>query len=406
MKFNLHTLDNGIRVLHLPDAMPIAYVGVAVDAGTRDELADESGMAHFVEHMLFKGTTHRRSFHIINWLESVGGQLDAFTTKEDTCFYATVPAVYTERAMDLLSDIVFNSQFPEHEVEKERVVVIDEIQCYNDSPAELIYDEFEQQIFPNDTIGRNILGTEQALETFDTERLKRFVKRCYTTDRMVLFAMGPISFEKFVKLAERYFSVPATKSESRRTPVSGYKPSKNRSKRDTFQAHCIMGNRCVDIASEKRLTLLLLNNILGGPNMSSRLNMAVRERHGLCYTIESNITNYTDTGVWNIYFGCDHANLAKAHRICVEQLNQLINTPITPSRLATAKLQLRGQTLIADQMKDNVVLAACKVILHGRTLHDNEYLLDKIDAITAEQLQEMAAETFSPNLLSELIYCE
>ena len=412
MSYNIHTLSNGIRVLHLPDIMPISYVGVAIDAGTRDELPNESGMAHFVEHLLFKGTKHRRSWHIINWLESVGGQLDAYTTKEETYIYATVPTEYIERALELLADVVLNSTFPENEIEKERDVVLDEIQSYNDSPSELIYDEFEELLFPHDPIGRNILGTEQSLETFDSERIKAFVNRNYTPDRMVIFAMGNIKSDWLVKKVEKYFhNAQCTmhnaqlKSISRQLPKS-YIPVHRTTPRDTYQAHCIIGNRCIPMTSDERLTMLLLNNILGGPNMSSRLNLALRERNGLCYTIESNVTNYTDTGVWNIYFGCDPRNLAKAKRLCMQQLDLLCSTPLNNNQLATAKRQLRGQVLIGNQNKENLILGLSKAYLHGLELKPDSEHFQFIDSLTPSDLQSLAQRIFNPDQLSTLIYTE
>ena len=412
MSYNIHTLSNGIRVLHLPDAMPISYVGVAVDAGTRDELLNESGMAHFVEHLLFKGTKHRRSWHIINRLESVGGQLDAYTTKEETYIYATVPNEYTNRALELLADVVLNSTFPESELEKERDVVLDEIQSYNDSPSELIYDEFEELLFPHDPIGRNILGTEQSLESFTSERVQQFVRRNYTPDRMVVFAMGNIKFDWLLKKVEKYFhNAQCTmhnaqlKSISRQLPKS-YIPAHRTTPRDTYQAHCIIGNRTISMTSPDRLTMLLLNNILGGPNMSSRLNLALRERNGLCYTIESNLTNYTDTGVWNIYFGCDPRNLAKAQRLCMQQLELLCSTPLNNNQLSTAKRQLRGQVLIGNQNKENLILGLSKTYLHGLELKPDSEHFQFIDSLTPSDLQSLAQRTFNPDQLSTLIYTE
>lgn len=407
MSHNTHTLPNGIRILHLPDNMPITYIGVAVDAGTRDELPNESGMAHFVEHLLFKGTKRRRAWHIINWLESVGGQLDAYTTKEETYIYATVPTEYTDRALELLADVVLNSTFPDNEIEKERDVVLDEIQSYNDSPSELIYDEFEELLFPHDPIGRNILGTEQSLETFNSQRIQAFVRRNYTPDRMVLFAMGNMKPDWLAKKVEKYFSVRQLRQvrQVRQMPQK-YTPTHRTTPRDTYQAHCIIGNRGIAMNTEERLTMLLLNNILGGPNMSSRLNLALRERNGLCYTIESNVTNYTDTGVWNIYFGCDPRNLAKAKRLCMQQLDLLCSTPLNNNQLATAKRQLRGQVLIGNQNKENLILGLSKAYLHGLELKPDSEHFQFIDSLTPSDLQSLAQRIFAPDQLSTLIYTE
>ena len=423
MSYNTHSLSNGIRILHLTDNMPISYIGVAVDAGTRDELPDESGMAHFVEHLLFKGTKHRRAWHIINRLESVGGQLDAYTTKEETYIYATVPNEYTDRALELLADVVLNSTFPESELEKERDVVLDEIQSYNDSPSELIYDEFEELLFPHDPIGRNILGTEQSLESFTSERVQQFVHRNYTPNRMVVFAMGNIKFDWLIKKIEKYFTpysppILGGVAESRgglstlnsqlsiRQAPQPYKPAHHTTPRDTYQAHCIIGNRAVSMTSPDRLTMLLLNNILGGPNMSSRLNLALRERNGLCYTIESNVTNYTDTGVWNIYFGCDPRNLAKAQRLCMQQLDLLCSKPLNDNQLSTAKRQLKGQVLIGNQNKENLILGLSKAYLHGLELKPDSEHFQFIDSLTPSDLQSLAQRTFNPDQLSTLIYTE
>ena len=428
MSHNIHTLSNGIRILHLADNMPITYVGVAIDAGTRDELPDESGMAHFVEHLLFKGTKRRRAWHIINWLESVGGQLDAYTTKEETYIYATVPTEYTERAIELLADIILNSTFPENEIEKERDVVLDEIQSYNDSPSELIYDEFEELLFPHDPIGRNILGTEQSLETFNSQRIQAFVRRNYTPDRMVIFAMGNIKFDWLAKKVEKYFTAtkfspklgemvedqrgvqkfltPHSSFLTHRQTPQPYTPAHRTTPRDTYQAHCIIGNRGIAMNTEERLTMLLLNNILGGPNMSSRLNLALRERNGLCYTIESNVTNYTDTGVWNIYFGCDPRNLAKAKRLCMQQLDLLYSKPLNDKQLATAKRQLRGQVLIGNQNKENLILGLSKAYLHGLELKPDSEHFRFIDSLTANDLQQLAQRIFNTNQLSSLTYTE
>lgn len=395
-----------MRVLHVEAARPVAWVGVAVDAGTRDEGADESGMAHFVEHMLFKGTRRRRSFHIISRLESVGGQLDAYTTKEETYVYATVPARYGERAVELLADITLNSTFPEREIERERDVVLDEIQSYNDSPSELIYDEFETLLFPNDAIGRNILGTEESLGGIDSERMRGWVKRMYSAERMVVFYMGSESAERFVGMAERYFGGAPKGGAVSRTAPSEYRVENRKVSRDTYQAHCIIGNRCCTMSAETRLRSVLLNNILGGPSMVSRLNLAVRERNGLCYNIESNATYYTDTGAWSIYFGCDPKNLKRTQRLCMQQMELLCSKPLTGQQLRQAKRQFRGQVLIANENLENVILGASKAYLHGLPLTTDEEQLAAVEALTAEELMEEARTLFAPERLTTLIYSE
>lgn len=406
MKPFTHTLPNGIRVLHIPDDNPVSYIGVAIDAGTRDEKENESGIAHFVEHLLFKGTERRRSRHIINRLESIGGQLDAFTTKEETCIYAIIPNEYAERAIELLADVVLHSVFPEEEMEKERDVVLDEISSYNDSPAELIYDEFEELIFPGDSIGRNILGTEESLEKITRNDIIRFVNRTHTPDKMVIFGMGSMKSELFAKKAEKYFITDRVNTEKEKKTPSDYKAISKTINRDTYQAHCIIGNRCMDMNSDKRLTMLLLNNILGGPALISRLNIAVREKNGLCYTIESNMTNYTDTGVWNIYFGCAPKNLDRTLSLCMKQLELLSEKPLTAGQLAMAKKQLRGQVLISQQNKENTILSLSKTHLHNLPLRSDSEALAEIDTLTAADIRQMAQQIFNPSQLSTLIYNE
>ena len=406
MEYNIHTLSNGLRVLHIPAKIPVSYVGVVLDVGTRDESIDESGMAHFIEHMLFKGTEKRKSTQVISCLENVGGQIDAYTTKEETYIYSVVPQKYTLKAVNLLSDVVMNSVFPEKELQKERVVVIDEIQSYNDSPSELIYDDFEEMLFPNDAIGRNILGNEASLATFDSAKLKAFTRRCYTAGRMLVFSLGNIKFDRFVKCVESSFTLLFSDARACRCAPSAYTPFRKVVNKDTYQAHCIIGNRCGSINSEDRYALALLNNILGGPNMSSLLNMAVRERNGLCYTIESGVTNYVDTGVWSIYFGCDEKNLNRTQQICFKQLEKLASAPISNSRLATAKRQFIGQMQIANQNLENVVLNISKLVLHNIPLLENKLVIDRINRISADELLSLASQLFDRDKLSVLTYVE
>ena len=404
MEYSTYTLPNGLRLLHVPERMPIAYCGVAVNAGTRDELPDEQGMAHFVEHMLFKGTARRRSWHIINRLESVGGQLDAYTTKEETFVYATLPVQYTARAMELLADVLFSSQFPAREMEKEMEVVLDEIRSYNDSPSELIYDDFEEMLFPADPIGRNILGSEESLASFTPEKLRAFTRRCYTTDEMLLFFMGDIPFPRIMRMAERYFSVPPTRRTFSRREPGAYLPVSRTMDKDTCQAHCLIGTRCCAAGAEERIPLVLLNNIVGGPNMTSRLNMAVRERRGIAYTVESSMTNYTDTGVWSIYFGCDGKNVRRAMSLCDREMRKLMENPLPEAQLRTAKLQLEGQVLIGNQNRENVILAMAKNFLQRLPLYTDEEALSAVRAVTAERLMSLAQSLFDPARRSVLIY--
>ena len=380
----------------------MVYCGFAINAGTRDELENEHGIAHFAEHVLFKGTKKRCSWQIINRLEAVGGELDAYTTKEETFIYSVVPQKYCERAVELLSDIVFNSTFPQCELKKEKMVILDEIQSYNDSPSELIFDEFEELIFSNSPLGRNILGTENSLQQFSSNDLQNFVNRCYTTDNILFFVYGNISFEKFLKLAEKYFDVPSSQRNFQRNSLKNYLPQNIEAEKDTFQTHCLIGNRASHFKDENRLAQVLLNNILGGPLLSSRLNLAVRERNGLVYSIDSSLTPYTDTGVWNIYFGCDKSNFDKCINLIYRELEILQNNEISGKDLKKAKKQFAGQLLISHQNKESYILAAAKSVLHLNSFATQEKIIEKINQITAQELQSIAQKLFDTEKLTTL----
>jgi len=398
----IHTLKNGIRLLHIKAATPVVYCGFAINAGTRDELENEHGIAHLVEHVLFKGTKKRNSRQIIDRLEAVGGELDAYTTKEETFIYSVVQQKYCERAIELLSDIVFNSTFPQSELEKEKTVILDEIQSYNDSPSELIFDEFEELIFSNSPLGRNILGTENSLKNFYSNDLKNFVNRCYTTDNILFFIYGNISFERILKFAEKYFNVPSSERNFQRNSLKNYLPQNIETEKDTFQTHCLIGSRACHFRDENRLAQVLLNNILGGPLLSSRLNLAVRERNGLVYSIDSSLMPYTDTGVWNIYFGCDKSNFEKCTKLIYKELDTLQDKKISEKDLKKAKKQFAGQLLISHQNKENYILAAAKSVLHLNSIETQEKIIEKINNISAQELQKIAQELFDIEKLTIL----
>lgn len=412
MTYDIIKLSSGITLLHVPSTLPIAYIGVAINAGTRDELPDESGMAHFVEHLMFKGTVRRNATQIINRLENVGGQMDAYTTKEDTYVYATVPAEYTNRALELLADVVLNSTFPDNEIEKERVVVLDEIDSYRDTPSELIFDEFEEHLFPDSSLGRNILGSEKSLNTFDSVKVKAFVNRLYVPKNLLVFYMGPASLSSVSKAAEKYFVSDSLYNTAK--PMANCQlqivncqlknvPFHIENKdMDTAQTHCIIGTSTFPQCHPDRYKLVLLNNILGGPNMSSRLNMAVRERHGYCYSIESSLTGYSDTGVFMIYFGCDGRNYRKTYDLVLRQLDLLREKPLTLRQLDVAKKQLRGQVLIANQNYESRILGISKQVLHNEPLRPQQEILAEIDTYTADDLQSLACSLFTN--LSSLTY--
>lgn len=406
MSYNTFTLPNGLRIIHAPSPTNVAYCGYAVDAGTRDEAADEQGMAHFVEHLIFKGTHKRRAWHILNRMENVGGDLNAYTNKEETVVYSAFLKEHFARAVELLTDIVFNSTFPQQEIDKEVEVVIDEIQSYEDSPAELIFDDFEELIFPNHPLGRNILGKPEQLRGFGTEEVLRFVNRYYKPTNMVFFVQGDIDFKRVVRTVEKAAAdIPfATTGGYKRCKPQPYVPKNLVLHKDTHQAHVMIGGRAYDAYDEKRTGLYLLNNILGGPGMNSRLNVSLREKRGLVYNVESNLTAYTDTGTFCIYFGCDPEDTDRCMELVHKELKKLCDKELTTAQLAAAKKQIIGQIGVAGDNFENNSLDMGKCFLHYRKFESREEVFRRIEGLTARQLLEIANEKFSRENLSTLIY--
>ena len=379
MHYNEYTLPNGLRIIHEPTLSKVAYCGFAIDAGTRDEAEHEQGMAHFVEHLIFKGTEKRKAWHILNRMENVGGDLNAYTNKEETVVYSAFLTEHLERALELLGDIVFHSTFPQHEIEKETEVIIDEIQSYEDTPSELIFDDFEDMIFRNHPLGRNILGKPELLRSFRTEDVLSFTRRFYQPGNMVFFVQGQYDFRRIIRLAEKYLSdVPAGEVNSRRVPPPLYAPEHLTVAKDTHQAHVMIGSRGYNAYDDKRTALYLLNNILGGPGMNSKLNVSLRERRGLVYNVESNLTSY--------------------------ELKRMRDTKMTSSQLAAAKKQLIGQIGVASDNFENNALGMAKTYLHYHKYESSELVFKRIEALTAEQLLEVSNEMFAEEYLSTLIY--
>lgn len=403
--YHTHTLSNGLRIVHLPSLSPVTYCGFAIDAGTRDERPDEQGMAHFVEHTLFKGTQHRKAWHILNRMENVGGDLNAYTNKEETVVYAAFLNEHLARAAELLTDIVFHSTFPDTELVKETEVVIDEIQSYEDTPSELIFDDFEDLIFKGHPLGHNILGTPEQLKQFNSEKVKAFVERYYHPDNMVFFVLGNYAFPRIVKLMERLAGAePARKRCDVRQAPLPYEARQLIVEKETHQNHVMIGARGYDAHNPKRTTLYLLNNMLGGPGMNSRLNLSLRERRGLVYTVESNLTAYTDTGTFCIYLGCDEEDRKRCIQLVGKELNLLRQRKLTPSQLAAAKKQLMGQIGVASDNFENMALSMAKNFLHYNTFSLPQAVCRRVEALTAEELLEVAHEMFCPEHLSTLIY--
>ncbi len=405
MDYNQHTLANGLRIIHEPSASQVAYAGFAVDAGTRDERTEEHGMAHFVEHLIFKGTTKRRAWHILNRMENVGGDLNAYTNKEEMVVYASFLSQDIDRAVELMADMVFHSIFPQQEIDKEREVIFDEIQSYEDNPSELIFDDFEDMIFRNHPLGHNILGVPDVLKDFRTEHLADFTRRLYTPSNMVLFVHGNVNFKKIIRMAEHYSRDLLSEGQSPdRLPPSLYIPENRIIHKDTHQAHVMIGNLGYNAHSDKRTALYLLNNILGGPGMNSRLNVSLRERRGLVYSVESNLTSYTDTGAFCIYFGTDLKDVDTCLKLTYKELKRLRDQKMTSSQLQAAKKQLIGQIGVASDNNENNALNMAKSYLHYNKYESSEVLFQRIGNITSEELLEVSNEMFAEEQLSTLIY--
>lgn len=411
MNYNIFTLPNGLRIVHLYSTSPVLYCGYGINVGTRDELPGEEGLAHFCEHTTFKGTTRRKAWHILNCLESVGGDLNAFTTKEDTVYYASILGEHLPRAVDLLTDIVFNSSYPQQEIDKEVEVICDEIESYNDSPAELIYDDFENMVFRGHPLGHNILGLAEQLRTYTTADALRFTQRHYRPDNAIFFAYGDIDFKKLVKLLQRATSgiegsgTPRiTTADDATANLPEYTPQELTVDRKTHQTHVLIGTRSYSVFNEKRMALYLLNNILGGPGMNARLNLSLRERNGLVYTAESSMVNYSDTGVWSVYFGCDPHDLARCRRLVRKELDRLMLRPLSLSQLSAAKKQLKGQVAVASDNRESFALGFAKSFLHYGWKKDVARLFAQIDALTPDDLQTVANEVFAEDQLTTLIY--
>jgi predicted Zn-dependent peptidase len=406
MGYQTVTLPNGIRIIHEQNPINVAYCGYAIDAGTRDEQADEQGMAHFVEHLIFKGTRKRHAWHILNRMENVGGDLNAYTNKEETVIYSAFLKEDFLRAAELLTDIVFNSTFPQNEIEKEVEVIIDEIQSYEDSPAELIFDDFEELIFPDHPLGRNILGKPEQLRNFRSEDALRFVNRYYKPDNLIFFVQGNLDFNRIVRSMEKVTAgIPFSTTENYTRQAPGpYHPRQVVLHKDTHQAHVMIGGRGYNAYDERRTGLYLLNNILGGPGMNSRLNVALREKRGLVYSVESNLTAYTDTGTFCIYFGCDLKDTDRCIELVQKELRNLRKQPLTTSRLNAAKKQIIGQIGVASDNFESNALDMAKSFLHYKQYEAKEKLFQRIESLTASYLQDIANEMFDENYLSTLIY--
>ena len=428
MKYNTYTLDNGLRIIHLPSDSKVVYCGYQINAGTRNEEPGEEGLAHFCEHVTFKGTERRKAWHILNCLESVGGDLNAYTNKEGTVYYSAILKEHIARAVDLLTDIVFHSVYPQAEIDKEVEVICDEIESYNDSPAELIYDEFENIIFKGSQLGHNILGTAEQVRSFKTEDALRFTRKLYRPDNAIFFAYGDIDFKKLVKLLKtlnmEHGTLNFMNSKTSETPTAemeagdaNHKVQSSKFKvqskvegqtivmqKNTHQAHVMIGTHAYDVNDSRRMPLYLLNNMLGGPGMNAKLNLALREHNGLVYTVESTMVAYGDTGVWSIYFGCDEHDVKRCLRLVRKELDKFMQKPLSDAQLKAAKKQIKGQVGVACDNRENFALDFGKSFLHYGWEKNVDRLYEQVDEITAEQIQAVAQELFDKDRLTTLIF--
>ena len=405
MDLLLNTLDNGIRLVHHRIPGLVGHCGLIINIGSRNETASEHGIAHFIEHMLFKGTKKRRAYHILSRLEDVGGELNAYTTKEETAIHASFLKEDYQRAIELISDIVFNSVFPEKEIEKEKDVVIEEINSYLDNPSELIFDDFEELIFSNQPIGRNILGTPESVKSISREMLNNFIANNYDTHQMVFCSVGNISDEKILRLFKTYFArIVTDKKVQKNNKAWIYKPASVTKKMDTYQNHCIMGNLAYNLKDKRRMGMFLLNNILGGQGLNSRLNLSLREKNGLAYNVESSYNPYYDTGVFSIYFGTDSQYLNKSISLAMEELKRLRTTKLGTIQLSKAKNQIKGYLARGYENHESLMLSLGKSLVIFNKIDSIEDLCKQIDRVTASELLETANDIFEPNKMSTLIY--
>lgn len=405
MELLRYTLENGIRLVHhrVPDI--VGHCGLLINAGSRDEALNQHGLSHFIEHMLFKGTERRKAYHILSRLEDVGGELNAYTTKEETVIHASFMKEHFERATELISDIAFSSVFPEKEIEKEKDVVIEEINSYKDNPAELIFDDFEELIFKNQPIGRNILGTADSVKSFSRNMIFGFINHNYSTEQMVFCSVGNIPDKKIMYLFQKYFSgIPHRSKSTKRVQPGLYKPASVTRLMETYQNHCIIGNVAFNLKDKRRMGLFLLNNIIGGQGLNSRLNLSLREKNGFAYNVESSYSPYCDTGVFSIYFGTDSHNLDKSISVAKREMEKLCTTRLGSMQLSKAKNQIKGYLARGYEHHESLMLSLGKSLLVFDKIDELSETYRKIDAVVASEIIETANEIFNKESLSTLIY--
>lgn len=399
------TLSNGIRLVYMHTPVPVAHLGVTILAGSRYEKSNEEGLAHFLEHCIFKGTHKRRSLHILSRLDSVGGELNAYTTKEEICVYASFTKEHTRRASELLADIVIQSNFPPREIEKEKEIILDEINSYLDSPGERIFDDFEALLFKNHPLGSNILGTKESVQSFTQNDLLNYVKRFFFAENIVISFVGDLKLEKLIAILEKDFSKLKHSSKALDpSPFSGYEPFKKRSKEANFQAHAVIGSIAPGYNDESRRGMTLLCNVLGGPALNSRLILSIREKYGYSYNIEANYSPYADIGYWSIYFGTDQKYLDKTLKLVYKELRLMREQALSESQLKKAKEQLKGHLALSLDSNSGIMLGLGKSLLLFNQIDSIQEIYAGIDRLSVKELKDIANTYFDEGNISELIY--
>jgi predicted Zn-dependent peptidase len=405
-EFHLFTLANGIRIAHkqVPHTQ-ISHLGLMLDIGSRDELPHQQGLAHFWEHLAFKGTQKRSSLQIINRLETVGGELNAYTTKEKVCFHASVLTQHFERAAELLTDITFHSIFPEKQLDKERNVILEEMAMYYDAPDDAIQDDFEELLFPDHQLGRNILGNQSSVTGFQQADLLEFIAENMSTDRIVFSSIGHWPFQKVRRVLEKYLAdIPTKISHKVREQPLRYQPQVLTSPRGISQTHVAMGRPSYGLLDARRLPFFMLVNLLGGPGMNSRLNLSIRERNGLVYSIDAHYNPYIDSGFWGLYFATEPRHVKRSMELIRKELRKLCEVPLTGTQLQHTQNQLMGQLAMSEESNMSFMLMMAKSLLDLERVDTMEDLFRQISHITASQLRDLANEMFQPDDLSQLTF--
>lgn len=398
-------LSNGVRLVHQQVAAEVAHCGIMIHAGSRDEKKDEHGLAHFMEHALFKGTPKRKSYHVLTRIDSVGGELNAYTTKEETCIYASFPAGYGERSLELIADITFNATFPAAEIKKEKDVICDEIQSYNDSPSEQIFDDFEELLFPNHSLGRPILGTEKSVKSFSRENILKFKKETWVENNIVVSYVGPDSYEKFFQWCCKHVEEKKLPSKGRKRNGIRLTGSFHKEEiRNTYQAHRIIGGVAPSSKDKDRTAMILLNNILGGPYMNSRLNLKIREKYGFTYNLESNYSTFTDTGLFTIYMGTEKATLEKTHELVLKELREFREKKMSITQIKQAQKQLMGNLMLARDNNSAVMMGLAKSVLLFDTIDSMDKIKIEIEKISPSKIMELANKYLKEKHLQSLTY--